>query len=247
MSARGKSVPKQTLPGPCLLMMAVSVAVPTFFQGRGPSGVDEDIVAADELPLRFVQHVESAQVQGDDLELGELARDVHDAKRFGPDSVAGLGMGPAAGMDLHHHVLAHLFVNGEHSRVVGVELVDHGMHLDAADAGLAEPTDLPGGVIHVGVHCSEWNKHVVLDADQPVVGPLNLLRTLNHTQHHRLVHPGLPHVALDSVHGVDADGRIAEGTGHVLQHGRGNPVGPYVSVNIYAHGHSVLSVLVTMR
>ncbi len=35
MSARGKSVPKQTLPGPCLSMMAVSVLVPTFFRAGG--------------------------------------------------------------------------------------------------------------------------------------------------------------------------------------------------------------------
>ena len=147
-------------------------------------------------------------------------------------------------VDLDDHVVAHLLVEGEHPRVVGVVAVDHGMQLEALDARLPHPPHLGGLVLQVGVHGAEGNQHIVLDAYEPVVGARQVLQPLDHAQHnYGFVHARRPHVRLDAVHGVDAHGGVAEGVGHVLQDRRGDAVGPDVGMNVNAHlqvPHSLL-------
>ena len=147
----------------------------------------------------------------------------------------GLVCAQRPGVDFHHHVVAHLLVEREHSRVVRVVAVDHGVQLEALDSRLAHPPDLARLVLQVGVHGAEGDQHLVLDADEPVVGPGQVLQPLHHAQHHRLVDARRPHVRFDAVHGVDAHRRVAEGADHVLQHRRRDAVRPDVGVNVYAH------------
>ena len=72
-------------------------------------------------------------------------------------------------------VVAQFLVQREHLGVVGKEPVHHGMQLHALDPRLPQAANLAGHVFHVGVDRAEGHQHVVLDADQPVVGRLQVL------------------------------------------------------------------------
>ena len=145
--------------------------------------------------------------------------------------------------NLDDHVVPHLLVEGEHPGVVGVVAVDHGVQLEPLDARFPHPPHLAGLVLQVGVHRPEGHQHFVLDADQPVVGPRQMVQPLDDSQHHGLVDARRPHVFLDPIHGIDPHRRIAEGSHHILKHRRRNAVRPDMGVYINAHQIILLQYL----
>ena len=107
---------------------------PHFLQLGRPSGVDDHVVFTDQFSLCFVQHVEPAKVQTDNLHLGELANHVHHPIGRRVYGIAGLGVRPASRVYLHHHVFADLLVDRKHLWVIGEELVDHRVEFHTLDA-----------------------------------------------------------------------------------------------------------------
>ena len=139
-------------------------------------------------------------------------------------------------MYLQGHVVAQFLVYREHAGVVGVEAVHHRVELDSLDAVLAQAADLAGLVFKLRVDCAEGHQHVVLDADEPVVGPLHLVGPLHYAQDDGLVDAGLAHVGLDALDGVHAYGIEAHVEDHRIEHRAGDPVRPDVGMDIDAHG-----------
>ena len=139
-------------------------------------------------------------------------------------------------MYLQHHVLAQFLVHREHIWVVRVKSVHHRVQLDALDSRLPKPPHLVGLGFQARMNGAEWDEHVVLNADQPIVGPAHLVWALGYPQYHRFVHARLGHMGFEPGHSVGGDGLKTTVPRHCLQGGLSDLFRPYVGVDIDAHG-----------
>ena len=191
---------------------------------------------AHQLTFRLIQHVEPAQVQRDHFQPGKPPHNVGDALRSSIQRRVRSLMRQSAGVYGQGHVFAQLFVHGKPLGIVGVETVDHRVHLDPLDLVCPQVPNFAGLVREVGMYRAKGDQVFVRNGDQPVVGTSHLIGARRHPQHNRLVHPGRLHVRLDAAHRVDRDGLETQLRLHVLRHRVSDPVRPYVGVNVNAHG-----------
>ena len=110
---------------------------------------------ADEMFLGLIEHVEAAEVEGDDPEFGELPGDCGDA--VGRSEVGALvsEVWHGAAVNGDDHGVADFLVEREHGWVVGVEAVEDGVELDALQATGADASELGGLVVEKRVDGTE--------------------------------------------------------------------------------------------